>query len=185
MRRVGQGLAGQRLWGLPLPLPGVAYAAAMEGRALELPVVGWREWLELPELCRTPIKAKVDTGARTSALHAFRLRIADLNGRPHATFELHPVQRSAAESVTVTVPIRSFRQVRSSNGRTERRPVIVTDVVLGATRWPVEMTLTARDSMGFRMLLGRGAVKNRFVVDPGRSFVRSRGIHRRAKGLVR
>ncbi|MDH3705183.1 MAG: RimK/LysX family protein [Acidimicrobiia bacterium] len=138
------------------------------------PFIGWREWLELPELGPDPVKAKIDTGARTSALHAFGLEIEDRRGVPHAHFELHPMQRSSQRSIEVARPIEGFRPVRSSNGRTEQRPVIVTTARLGDVEWPIEITLTSRDEMGFRMLLGRAAVRDRFVVDPGRSYLLSK-----------
>jgi len=149
------------------------------------PVVGWREWLELPDLCPTAIKAKVDTGARTSALHAFGLRVEDVDGTAMVSFGLHPIQRSAAGAVRVSRPVTEFRKVRSSNGRVENRPVIITPVRLGEALWPVELTLTSRDAMGFRMLLGRAALRGRFLVDPGRSYVISRSKRRtRSKGSV-
>lgn len=140
------------------------------------PVIGWREWVELPTLCRSPIKAKVDTGARTSSLHAFGLEISSLGDSTMATFEIQPMQRSATGAQHVSYPVQSFRTVRSSNGRDEKRPVIVVPVRLGDLTWPIEVTLTSRDQMGFRMLLGRAAIKRRFVIDPGRSYVLSRSL---------
>jgi hypothetical protein len=125
----------------------------------------------LADLSPTPVKIKIDTGARTSALHAFGMRVEDRNGIKVATFELHPVQRSREDAVEVSCPVTSFRKVRSSNGRVETRPVVQTTVQLGPTVWPIEVTLTSRDTMGFRMLLGRAAIRRRFLVDPGRSFV--------------
>lgn len=125
----------------------------------------------LPELCDTPLKAKVDTGARTSALHAFRLEILSGDSGPVASFEMHPFQRSARGAVCVEWPVHGFRRVRSSNGRVESRPVIRTTATVGGVTWPIDVTLTSRDAMGFRMLLGRSALKSRFVVDPGRSFL--------------
>lgn len=145
-------------------------------RRAPLPVVGWREWVELPELCPTAIKAKVDTGARTSALHAFDLDVSERDGQHWASFELHPAQRSAAGAVRVDHEVLAFREVRSSDGRRERRPVIETNFGFGDTTWPVEITLTSRDAMGFRMLLGRTAVARRFLVNPGRSYVASSSI---------
>ena len=139
----------------------------------EQSVIGWREWLLLPELCDRPLNAKVDTGARTSALHAFDLEVIDVDGETHVTFELHPVQRSSADAVRVTRPVVGFRNVRSSNGRSETRPVIETTARLGDISWPLEVTLTSRDAMGFRMLLGRSALKRRFLVNPGRSYLLS------------
>ena len=135
------------------------------------PVLGWREWVRLPDWSTTPIKAKVDTGARTSSLHAFRLRMFEAPDGPIARFELHPIQRSKAASVPVEARILEFRSVRSSNGRTERRPVVSAPLQVGSSVFNIEVTLTSRDEMGFRMLLGRSAVRHRYVVDPGRSFV--------------
>ncbi len=127
--------------------------------------------MRLPEMSDTPIKAKIDTGARTSSLHAFKLKVADTPDGPVATFELHPVQRSKAGAVRVEARVLEFRRVRSSNGKVERRPVITTSLQVGAVAFPIEVTLASRDEMGFRMLLGRSATRHRFVVDPGRSFL--------------
>ena len=140
-----------------------------------LPVIGWREWVALPDFGVEAMKAKVDTGARTSALHAFRLDVSANGAGEMARFEIHPQQRRASGAVEVTAPIVSWRQVRSSNGNVEERPVIRTLVGLGDMRWPVEVTLTNRDEMGFRMLLGRAAVRRRFLVDSGRSYLSSKG----------
>lgn len=129
--------------------------------------VGWREWIRLPDLCPLPIKAKIDTGARTSSLHAFDLRVDD----GVASFEIHPSQRSAQPVVAVSYPITGFRKVRSSTGHAELRPVIRTPVAIGEHHYDIDITLTSRDSMGFRMLLGRSALRRRFTVDAGRSFL--------------
>ncbi len=136
-----------------------------------LPILGWREWLTLPTLELPPIKAKVDTGARTSALHAFAIELYDCQGEPWVRFQVHPRQRDSHCTVTATAPLLGERWVRSSNGDRQRRPVITTLVVLGDYQWPIELTLTNRDAMGFRMLLGRAAVRRRFLVDPERSYL--------------
>lgn len=135
-----------------------------------LPTVGWREWVVLPDLCPTSIKAKVDTGARTSSLHAFALQVSSDTAPAIATFEIHPVQRSSAEATVVEAKVEEFRLVRSSSGHSELRPVICSPIRIGAHEFDVDLTLTSRDEMGFRMLLGRAAVRKRFVVDPGRSY---------------
>ncbi len=132
-------------------------------------IVGWREWVTLPGLTEHPMKAKVDTGARTSSLHAFDLTVADGVAR----FAVHPHQRDDADETWVELPVLEHREVRPSTGEAEERPVVVVEVVLGPDRFPVELTLTDRDTMGFRMLLGRTAVRHRYLVDPGRSYVRS------------
>ncbi len=143
-------------------------------RQRRLPVIGWREWLALPELGIERIKAKVDTGARSSALHAFDLEPFERGGRPWIRFRVHPDQRSARREVSAEAPLADERLVRSSSGKASLRPVIRTEVRLGATAWPIEVTLVDRDVMGFRMLLGRSAVRRRFLVDCGRSYLGER-----------
>lgn len=140
-------------------------------KSTELPVIGWREWVRLPELGVARIKAKVDTGARTSALHAFDLERFTMAGTPWVRFCVHPVQRDSHTTVEVTAPLIDERKVRSSSGKATVRPVIRTLVRLGEHRFPLELTLVRRDVMGFRMLLGRQAIRRRFLVDPGRSFL--------------
>lgn len=135
------------------------------------PHLGWREWVALPELGVEAIKAKIDTGARTSSLHAFDLEISERDGEPWVEFSVHPVQRIDEPAVSVSARVTEHREVRSSNGEVEQRPVIVTDVEVAGQRFPIEVTLTNRDEMGFRMLLGRSAVRDRFLVDPGESFL--------------
>lgn len=135
------------------------------------PIIGWREWVGLPGLGIDRIKVKVDTGARSSALHAFALERFVRDGREMVRFEAHPVQRDSSVVVPVEVEVHDERKVRSSTGHATRRPVIETEVELMGERWPIEVTLVRRDMMGFRMLLGRQAVRGRFLVDPGRSFL--------------
>jgi hypothetical protein len=137
-------------------------------------VIGWREWVALPDLGVARIKAKVDTGARTSALHAFDVEGFERDGRPWARFEVHPQQRSTHGSVLAEAPLVDRRAVRSSSGRAEHRWVVHTIVEIGGMRWPIELTLTRRDTMGFRMLLGRQAIRRRAIVDPGRSWLAGR-----------
>jgi hypothetical protein len=138
------------------------------------PVIGWREYLALPDLSDVRINAKVDTGARTSALHAFGLEIVERDGIREAQFELHPVQRSSSYATPVRLPVVRYRKVRSSNGKTENRPTVVTTARLGEVTWQIELTLTSRDAMGYRMLLGRSAVRNRFIINPSRSYLLGR-----------
>lgn len=144
----------------------------MVDRHRPLPIVGWREWVRLVDLCADPIKVKVDTGARTSSLHAFNLQVATPEvGQAVATFEIHPVQRARGTGHVVRVPVVDFRDVRSSSGHRERRPVIRTPITIGWHRYDIDVTLTSRDEMGFRMLLGRTAVRRKFLVDSGRSYL--------------
>jgi hypothetical protein len=128
----------------------------------------------LPDLGVSAIKAKVDTGARTSTLHAWDQVVFEEHGSKRVRFVLHPVQRSMRPTVTCVADLVEMREVRNSGGKSERRPVIVTTVRVGDRTWPIEITLSRRDSMGFRMLLGRQAVRGHFVVDPGRSYLTGR-----------
>jgi hypothetical protein len=135
------------------------------------PTIGWREWVALPDLGVDAIKAKVDTGARSSTLHAWDVEVIDRpRAGPAVRFVLHPRQRDRSLTVMAEAPLVGWRDVRSSNGTLERRPVIRTPIVIAGRRVPVELTLTRRDEMGFRMLIGRLAVRRRFVIDPARSF---------------
>lgn len=138
-----------------------------------MPTIGWREWLALPELGVPGLKAKVDTGARSSALHAFDVELIERQGSARVRFKIHPLQRNSIEVITAEADLVDQRTVRSSGGHEQLRPVIHTVVKLGEWQWSIELTLTNRDVMGFRMLLGRQAIRQRFLVDPGRSFLQS------------
>lgn len=133
--------------------------------------VGWREWVGLPALGIDAVKAKVDTGALTSALHAVHIHRYQEQGRPWVAFDVHPVQRDTHHTVHCTAPVLDERLVSSSTGHRERRIVIRTPLVVGEHVWPVELTLTNRDTMGFRMLLGRRAMRRRLVVNPAGSYL--------------
>ena len=136
--------------------------------------IGWREWLQLPDLGVDWLKAKVDTGARSSSLHALDVEEFERDGERWVRFAIHPQQRSAATTVTAEAPLLESRAVKSSNGTSEVRPVIQTRVRLGGVERLIEVTLTRRDDMGFRMLLGREALRGAFAVEPDRSFVTGR-----------
>lgn len=142
--------------------------------ARSLPVLGWREWLALPALGIERVKAKVDTGARSSSLHAYDIHRFRRGGVSMIRFKVHPVQKDDRTVVEAEAELLDQRKVRSSNGVQAIRPVISTEVAVGRERWPIELTLVRRDLMGFRMLLGREAVRKRFLVDPGRSFLGER-----------
>jgi len=144
-----------------------------------LPVIGWREWVGLVDLGVEKIKVKVDTGARSSSLHAFDVEDFVRDGASWVRFTVHPVQRSGDQVVSAEAPVLEYRRVRSSSGKASLRPVIVTSVSLLGQTWPVELTLANRDEMGFRMLLGREAIRGRFLVDAGKSWYGGRPKRKR------
>ena len=131
--------------------------------------IGWREWVSFPDLGVKTIKAKIDTGARTSALHVSHIRI--VKGTDIVKFKIHPVQRRARPVVEASAKLIGQREIRSSNGEISERIVIETKIKIGKKIFPIELSLVNRDLMGFRLLLGRSALKNHFIVDPGKSFL--------------
>jgi len=133
--------------------------------------LGWREWAALPDLGLPAIKVKVDTGAKTSALHAFYTEKYTLDGIDMVKFLIHPIQKNDDFHVECHAPITEFREVSDSGGHKEMRYVIETSIVIGSLRWPIELTLTNRDTMRFRMLLGRRAIEAQAIVDPGVSYL--------------
>ena len=133
-------------------------------------MVGWREWVALPELGIRAIKPKIDTGARSSSLHAYDVETFVRGSRTWVRFRIKPLQRNRTHVVATEARVVDFRKVKSSSGHVSLRPVIRTDLEMMGQRWPIELTLANRDSMGFRMLLGREAIRERFLVDAGRSY---------------
>lgn len=134
-------------------------------------LVGWREWVGLPDLGVKWIKAKVDTGARSSALHAFDVSEYRRAGALWVKFAIHPIQRSERGVVEARARVEDQRYVMSSSGDRQLRYVIKTELVLGEVSSEIELTLARRDELGFRMLLGRQSVRGKYLVDPGKSFL--------------
>ena len=147
----------------------------------DLLTLGWREWVSLPTLGLKRIKAKVDTGARTSSLHAFEVRDFEENGVHRVEFKMHPKQRDSQTEIVCVADIIDERSVRDSGGRAEDRWVIEAPVTIGPATWNIEINLTSRDNMGFRMLLGRTAFRGRAMVDPSRSYVLGKRRKRKRK----
>jgi hypothetical protein len=142
----------------------------VKDRKSGLPAIGWREWVALPDLGIKRIKAKVDTGARSSSLHAYELELFVRGAHEHVRFKVHTIQRNNDVVVAAEAKVLEFRSVRSSSGKSQMRPVILTNIELLGQLVPVELTLANRDEMGFRMLLGREAIRHRFLVDSGKSY---------------
>ncbi|MEO8271017.1 MAG: ATP-dependent zinc protease [Aureliella sp.] len=153
----------------------------MNAEPSKLPTIGWREYVSLPDLKIPAIKVKVDTGARSSSLHAFEMELYRKDGLDYVRFKIHPVQRNDKLVVEVETPVFDLRRVRSSSGESSVRPVIVTVVELLGVAWPIELTLANRDQMGFRMLLGREAMRGRMLVDPGNSYFGGKPRRKKAK----
>jgi hypothetical protein len=143
--------------------------AADNGKGL----IGWQETVSLPELGAGPIVAKIDTGARSAALHADDIRITGRGKRMKVRFK---VQRrgSSSRRIACEMPLHDLRRVKSSNGHIELRAVISTPVEIGGQVLDAEITLTQRSDMGAAMLIGRSSIKGMFLVDPSRTFLRSR-----------
>ncbi|HWU23174.1 MAG TPA: RimK/LysX family protein [Nocardioides sp.] len=148
---------------------------------------GWREWVGLPDLGVEHVKAKLDSGARTSALHAFDLVEFERDGAAWVRFSVHPWQKSADDARTVELPVHDRRPVRSSTGHVQQRYVVQMRLELLDRTVTAEVTLTRRDAMGFRLLIGREALRQGFLVDSGRSYLGGRPpkqVRRRNRGVV-
>ena len=145
----------------------------MVNKPAEKLMLGWREWIALPELNIAQIKAKIDTGARSSALHAYFIDPYQKGGQQWVMFAIHPKQYSDV-SQECHAPVKDRRMVSDSGGHKQRRYVIETPLVLGRHTIKAEITLTNRDSMLFRMLLGRTAINTEFIIDPGASYLQGK-----------
>ncbi len=147
------------------------------GTTSPLTTLGWREWVALPDLGISRIKVKVDSGARTSALHAFRVEPYEVGGQRRVRFWIHPLQRNTDYVIECDSEVMDQRVVTDSGGHAEERIVINTHVVIDGMQWPIEVTLTSRDTMKFRMLLGRTAIRERFLVDCSASYLAGKRKH--------
>lgn len=145
-----------------------------QSRKPQKTLVGWREWASLPGLRISRIKAKIDTGAKTSALHASELVTVQRSTGTFVRFKVHPLQRNMRKSVDCELPLKEWRHVTDSGGKRTLRPVVETIIELGGRKILAEITLIARDAMGFRMLIGRQALKNLWIVDSSKSFIADR-----------
>jgi hypothetical protein len=159
----------------------MGHSEGFSGNQALFPTIGWREWVELPELGIRHLKAKVDSGARSSALSASNIAVVRRGDRERVRFRVYVRPRSDARFVECEADVIEYRDVRSSNGQVESRPMIRTEIKLLGQRFPIQLTLADRQQMGFRMLLGREAFRQRFLLDAGRSYLGGRPTkqHRR------
>lgn len=148
--------------------------------AKESLLVGWREWASLPMLNTPLIKVKIDTGAKTSALHAYDLEILEMSSKKYAKFVIHPLQKNESITRCAIAEVIDSRVVRSSNGHKEERVVIRSPIKIGNHYWDIDITLTKRDIMRYRMLLGREAMKS-LLVNPGKSYCQGKVSSKKAR----
>ncbi len=134
-------------------------------------IIGWREWAGLPDLGIENIKVKIDTGAKTSSIHAFDITPLTHMGRDLVKFDIHPIQDNDSDIHTCIYPIHDYRWITSSTGHSQKRVIIQTKLQIGDFTNTIELSLAKRDEMGFRMLVGRKALTNRVLVDPNHSFL--------------
>jgi hypothetical protein len=140
-------------------------------------IAGWREWAHLPELNVETIKVKIDTGAKTSTIHAFELSTVTHMGRDCVKFDVHPIQDNDVFTHTCICPIVDHRWITSSTGHSQKRFIIHTTLKMGEFSTLIELSLANRDEMGFRMLVGRNALGKNILVDPSHSFLLTHKKH--------
>jgi len=133
-------------------------------------IIGSEEWCAFPDMMIPAVKARIDSGAKTSSIHAFNIQPFRRQGRSWISFEVHPLQGNRRIVIRCEKPVIDRRAVKSSSGLSETRYVVSASMQLGAETWEIELTLANRDSMGYRMLLGREAMGKRLVIDPSQSF---------------
>ncbi|MDZ4785021.1 MAG: RimK/LysX family protein [bacterium] len=144
----------------------------------EKSIIGWREWISFPGLGIPAIKSKIDTGARTSAIHAFFIEPKEVDGKEYVKFGVHPIRKKTDVEIICEALVLDKRMVTDSGGHTELRYVIKTNVKIDDHEWPIEVTLAKRENMRFRCLLGRTAILGRFIIDPQKSFLFGRTLRR-------
>ncbi|MFT5468502.1 MAG: hypothetical protein ACI8UO_003612 [Verrucomicrobiales bacterium] len=142
-------------------------------------VIGWREWIALPEIGVPGVKAKIDTGARTSALHTHDYQLFERDGAQWVRFHIHPLRRTSQIELTCEAEVSDMRQVKDSGGHVELRPFIKTAVSIGGIEFIAEISLTNREQMKFRMLLGRTALRHTFLVNPAGDFLLSANLSKK------
>lgn len=133
-------------------------------------LIGWREWVALPDIHLPAVKAKLDTGAKTSSLHAFDVKPYSERGRLKVSFRVHPLNGHPDVSVKCVADVVDYRLVSDSGGHREKRYVILTHLQIGELKFPIEVTLANRESMTHKMLIGRAAMKH-LMIDPSRAFL--------------
>lgn len=141
----------------------------------ESKIIGWREWVSLPDLGLIAIKGKVDTGAKTSSLHAFDISLEKKGTKTYVNFKVHPIQNDFTVVINCRAPLVDIRQVTDSGGHKEDRYVIRTTVVLANVKKKIELTLSNRETMKFRMLIGRAALKH-FYIDPSQGYLAGKSV---------
>ncbi len=146
-------------------------------------IIGWQEWVSLDDLSIPYIKAKIDTGAATSSLHAYNIEYVMKNGIKYVTFKIHPIQRNNQTIKTCEAPLIGYKNVKSSSGIKQKRPVILTTLTINNISLPIELNLSNRDSMGVRMLIGRQALKGRFLVNPFHKYLHGKISTKKLKDL--
>ena len=134
-------------------------------------IIGWQEWISLPEFQIAVISAKVDTGADTSSLHAYHIKRFRKAGMPWVSFEIHPLPAYPEITIPCRAPLIDRRVIKSSSGEREKRPVVLTQLALGGRLFSIELNLTNRDYMGARMLLGRQALQQDILIDPSKTYI--------------
>lgn len=137
-------------------------------------IIGWREWVTFPDFGGVRVKAKIDTGARTSALHASDITPFEKDGQRMVAFDIHPRPGSIEPAVSCVAPLIAYRRIRNSGGQDTFRYIIKTSIDIGNQIWPIEISLTRRDRLQLRMLLGRTALGNRYLIDPVKSYLYGR-----------